>query len=139
MLRFVRQKQNIGEYRRFRRRWRGYPVYSYPVNNRAGSHKGYGTFSVGFPAPIDFVLRRLAKLAYPACPLLFAQTNVTADGRVLLCCNDYEHTTVMGDLDSSGLHDIFNSPRYRSIRDNARKGRYEGMCRRCSIYQEWIA
>ena len=139
MLRFVRQKANAAEYRRFKRKWRRLPIHSYLANNRAGSLQDHQHASLSFPALSVFFLRRAAQLAFPACPLLFAQTNVTAEGKVLLCCNDYENEAVMGTLNSSSLYEIFNSPRYRAIRANALEGHYEGICRKCSLRDEWLA
>lgn len=138
MLRFIKQKSNMGEYRQFRKKWHGIPTFSYPANNRAGSIDRYNSNSIQFSSPIKRFLRIAAKIVYPACPLLFAQANITADGKVLLCCNDFENAAIMGDLNTSSLLEVFNSPRYRAVRENALKGTYEGICKQCSIYREWL-
>ena len=52
-------------------------------------------------------------------PLSF---NILWDGRVVLCCRDYDATVVLGDLNKSTIHDIWETKVYKTIRDTFKRG-----------------
>jgi len=60
-----------------------------------------------------------AKLSSPRrfpCKHLWESVVITWDGRVVPCCYDYDAKMVMGDLKSSSLAEIWNSPAYVELR-----------------------
>jgi len=64
------------------------------------------------------------------CPV----TTVFIDvhGKVVLCSNDYNSTSVLGDFNTETLVDIWNSDRYVQIRKELKKGIYsETLCKNC--------
>jgi cyclic pyranopterin phosphate synthase len=57
---------------------------------------------------------------------------ITMAGEVLMCCNDYMHIHVMGNLYEQGLHEIFYSPRFIKVRKELRKGIVKlELCKKC--------
>ncbi|MBA7506269.1 GTP 3',8-cyclase [subsurface metagenome] len=52
---------------------------------------------------------------YP-CPMLFTSCAVMSNGKVVLCCLDYDGSTVIGDLNNQSLAEIWNSKKFTKIR-----------------------
>lgn len=66
------------------------------------------------------------------CNRLFEQAYILHDGRVVLCCVDWEQTTILGDLKRESLKDVWNSERYMDIRRRFLKGELKGLlCESC--------
>lgn len=62
--------------------------------------------------------------------------HVRADGRVILCCQDWRDEVVLGDLSKETLLDLWNGPSYLDIRDSIASGRpgaAPDLCRRCAV------
>jgi len=58
--------------------------------------------------------------------------NVLYDGRVVLCCRDYNATVVLGDLNNSTVHAVWDSPKYKAIRQSFAQGKKtEEICKLC--------
>lgn len=101
-------------------------IYPLKIHNRAGNVKlkdwkfNYRVRDIGPSAPFD-------------CPRLHNHTHVLYSGEVVLCCNDYQHETVMGDLNKQSLAEILaNSPHIKMA-----KGEIESpadfLCKRCQF------
>jgi len=57
---------------------------------------------------------------------------IRADGNVRFCCNDYYCEVKLGNVNQSKLIDIWNSPFYRKIRNEIKKGIFNlEICKRC--------
>jgi len=58
---------------------------------------------------------------------------VTMAGNVVLCCNDYYETEVLGNLKSSTLRDIWMSPRFEAFRSALSRGdrTVSPLCAKC--------
>ncbi len=48
------------------------------------------------------------------------------DGRVSLCCADFDGRTILGDLNTSTIKDIWNAEPYRKARRDAPRERRPG-------------
>lgn len=69
------------------------------------------------------------------CLRLWYTLTVLWDGRVALCCVDYDGKYIMGDLKDTNIKEIWNSGSYRSARRQSLQNRYEGdiLCRNCTL------
>lgn len=69
------------------------------------------------------------------CTRLMRQAFVLHDGRVTLCCTDYHLTTILGDMKSQSLHEIWNGPVARALRRDFIAGELakNPLCRDCTI------
>jgi 8-amino-3,8-dideoxy-alpha-D-manno-octulosonate transaminase len=57
---------------------------------------------------------------------------VRADGSIPLCCNDYYNEVNFGNVNQKKLIDIWNSPFYRKIRNELKRGVFNfEICKRC--------
>lgn len=143
IVRYVKQQANDAEYRALRNHWvgRGVAVVGYEANDRLGDVKDFDSVRSHSAGWLRTLARRwLGRRAFRYCPFLVSQANILPDGRVLMCCHDYRHLDIMGDLNTVSLAEIFNSERYRNIRSHAACGEYAGVCARCSLFrtQTWL-
>jgi hypothetical protein len=92
-----------------------------PVENRA-DHSTIREAAVGFNALLPFTW----------CRRLREQLYVLYDGRVLMCCADWEQRTVLGDLKTTPLRDIWYGERYAELRRRFVAGDLKGtLCEGC--------
>lgn len=62
--------------------------------------------------------------------------HVRADGRVILCCQDWRDEVVLGDLSRDTVLDVWNGEAYRAVRDSIASGvpgAAPELCRRCAV------
>ena len=136
-VRFLKQRANAGEEREFERYWksRGAIVRLEPMLNRAGS---LGDFE-RLRRPWDGVLRHGIKVLlgrlYPKCLYPFVALTVLSDGRVILCCNDWSHRLIVGDLSRQSVAEVWHGERMNRCRHLLWTHRYRDsrVCRGCSI------
>jgi MoaA/NifB/PqqE/SkfB family radical SAM enzyme len=55
------------------------------------------------------------------------------DGRVSLCCADFDGRVVLGDLNESTIEDVWNAERYRAARRAHLEGSGPEICRSCDL------
>jgi hypothetical protein len=55
------------------------------------------------------------------------------DGRVSLCCADFDGRVVLGDLNTSSIQDIWNSEPYRKVRREHLESGGPDICRSCDL------
>lgn len=66
------------------------------------------------------------------CNRLFEQAYILYNGDVVLCCVDWERTTILGNLKEQSLEEIWNSPRFMEIRKRYLAGDLKGLlCQKC--------
>jgi MoaA/NifB/PqqE/SkfB family radical SAM enzyme len=67
------------------------------------------------------------------CNRMFEQVYVLCDGRMVLCCADWEQAAVMGDCRTQPIAAIWNGSRYEALRRRFLSGTVKGMiCDGCS-------
>jgi radical SAM protein with 4Fe4S-binding SPASM domain len=67
------------------------------------------------------------------CPRPFTMLCITTRGKVLLCCLDWRHEWIMGDVTEESLEDIWKGERFATIRRKLMRGdRSEVLCSRCN-------
>lgn len=137
---FVLQQDNEGEEDDFVRHWRsrGAAVEVSMVCNRVGSLAAFSDLAVDpRRRRRDAVMDPLRRF-FPACISPFSRLFVLLDGRVLLCCHDWKHEAVVGDLSSQGLAEVWNGEPLKEYRAALWRRRFEygHICSRCSIMHQ---
>lgn len=63
------------------------------------------------------------------------QMIVNAEGKVVLCCNDYFGKEIMGDVAKENIFDIWRKSRFKQIRAELRKGNRKNidLCSQCDL------
>jgi radical SAM protein with 4Fe4S-binding SPASM domain len=115
ILSFVRQDNSADE-QAFIEEWRGIAdkIHITDLHNWAGT------------------LHRQSNVQYP-CYRLWLTFTVLWDGRVSLCCADYDGRHVLGDLRTSTIAQIWNSPAYRAVRRQHLETGGPEICRSCDL------
>jgi len=73
-----------------------------------------------------------ADIQYP-CYRMWLTFTVLWDGRVSLCCADYDGRNVLGDLRTSTIKDVWNGPAYRAARRQHLESGGPAICRSCDL------
>ncbi len=105
-VRFVPTPENIHEIAHFKKKWK---VADRVVIEFTSSWTG----SVN----TDTTAIRNPKLAQrEACPLLWATLNISWDGKIPLCCLDYENEVVLGDAREESIGEVWGNEKLSEIR-----------------------
>jgi radical SAM protein with 4Fe4S-binding SPASM domain len=115
ILSFVRQGDGDEE-RAFIERWRSVAdkIHITEIHNWAGT------------------LNRESDVRYP-CYRQWLTFTVLWDGRVSLCCADFDGKVTLGDLRTSSIRDIWESERYRAVRREHLESGGPDICRACDL------
>lgn len=92
--------------------------------------------ALGIPKRIDIELHNWAvgeDTSHYACHRLWSSVTVLWDGRVALCCLDYEGDYVLGDMNEISLKELVNSETYVQIRKNHLEGKFLAKCASCDM------
>lgn len=76
----------------------------------------------------------IGKIVY-TCNFPWRTMVILHDGRVVMCSLDYNGVQVVGDVNKSTIHEIWNDRRYQCARENFRNLRYDEypVCIKCNI------
>jgi radical SAM protein with 4Fe4S-binding SPASM domain len=77
-------------------------------------------------------LHQQSDVNYP-CYRPWLTFTVLWDGRVSLCCADFDGHTILGDMNSSSIKDIWNNQRYRQVRREHLESGGPDVCRACDL------
>lgn len=91
---------------------------------------------VGIPLRTKIELHNWAvgeDTSHYACHRLWSSVTVLWDGRVALCCLDYEGDYELGNMNESSLSDLVNNELYVSIRKNHLEGMFLSKCFSCDM------
>ena len=77
-------------------------------------------------------LHQQSDVNYP-CYRPWLTFTVLWDGRVSLCCADFDGHTILGDLNTSSIKDIWNNDLYRSVRREHLESGGPDICRACDL------
>ena len=146
-LSFVVTEENVHEVPEATRHWRkqGIRTRVIPeIANRAGTLDRYEKLRLkpgyrGTPFPLRLWRRLMASATQViGCHLPFSQMNVLFNGDVIICCHDWNRATVVGNVKTSSLREIWNSDRMNEIRRLILKKRYQQLesCRECSVVKK---
>jgi radical SAM protein with 4Fe4S-binding SPASM domain len=75
--------------------------------------------------------------AVTACMLPFRDLNIWADGKVVLCCEDWNEEFVVGDLNTQTIREIWHGPELTEVRrkHRARQGHAVSLCAKCDSWK----
>jgi radical SAM protein with 4Fe4S-binding SPASM domain len=92
---------------------------------------GYGVFNERNPDK----KHEYEKVDGFSCEQLFQRMFLKCNGNVTVCCVDDQDEYVVGNWKEQRLIDIWNSPKYKAIRDAHKNGNYYDipMCRKCFL------
>jgi radical SAM protein with 4Fe4S-binding SPASM domain len=77
-------------------------------------------------------LNATSDVNYP-CYRMWQTFTVLWDGRVSLCCADFDGRHILGDLRTSTIADIWNGPAYREVRRQHLESGGPEICRSCDL------
>jgi MoaA/NifB/PqqE/SkfB family radical SAM enzyme len=115
ILSFVRQNNSLDE-QAFIEHWRGIAdkIHITDLHNWAGT------------------LNTESDVNYP-CYRPWLTFTVLWDGRVSLCCADFDGRSVLGDLTTSTIQEIWNAEPYRNVRRQHLESGGPDICRSCDL------
>lgn len=118
--------QNAHEINSFLQKWRGVADYV-----------GFGGFSTRLDS-VGAAERSDADSTITSCCLPFRELNIWADGRAVLCCEDWNEEYAVGDLTTQTLQDIWHGEALRSARSLHMRGlgRNISICAKCNIWRK---
>jgi sulfatase maturation enzyme AslB (radical SAM superfamily) len=121
-LSFVLDSTALDEGRHFQSYWQeeGYQTRLVPLNSRVNLLQD--------ETALHFIDEDYGHCHYPVDTL-----NILADGAVILCCNDWEHKQLFGNLNESSVSEVWNAHKMKSFRLAALEGRLRKfpMCKGC--------
>ena len=139
---FLVQSKNYHELNDFKKYWidRGVTVLIKDLKNRAGILKSYekikyrGTKGLFWKKIKDIFLIKTIK----TCPFLLLSFNILVNGDVILCCNDYNCSIIIGNVKESSIKEIWNGFKYQNIRKIQYNKQFDKipMCRDCSTFTD---
>lgn len=115
ILSFVRQNNSVDE-QQFIDHWRKIAdkIHITDLHNWAGT------------------LNATSDVNYP-CYRMWQTFTVLWDGRVSLCCADFDGRHILGDLRTSTIADVWNGPAYREVRRQHLESGGPEICRSCDL------
>jgi MoaA/NifB/PqqE/SkfB family radical SAM enzyme len=141
VVRFLRQRANEREEKQFKHFWksRGAQIFIFPLENRTGILDNFELLRGSPPWLRRRFARTVRDLLFPSCLLPFYSLNVLWDGRVILCCNDWGHQDIVGDLSSQSIQDVWNSDAINSYRTLLYQNHADQslLCRDCSMVRKF--
>jgi len=75
---------------------------------------------------------------YP-CALIWHKMVVDWNGDVVLCCDDWNHSTVLGNLKTQSIEEVWNGKRIRKIKEYHLSGQFDKipLCKNCNKKSVW--
>ncbi len=127
-VKFIKQPENASELNLFKQRWENLAdeIFVTFLHNWAGAiNKKEPKWIGGFQR-------------FP-CSWIFRQMYVCWDGRVSLCCLDYEVKILLGDAKAQSIREIWHSPKLREIKQVHLDGNFNAisLCSQCSFRDLW--
>jgi radical SAM protein with 4Fe4S-binding SPASM domain len=142
-LSYVATRDNLDEVRTAMAAWRrqGVATRVIEVANRTGlvdnydgirlASRFYGE-SLG-PRVWGPLISRVGRLT--GCVNPFRQLNILFNGECIICCHDWNRATVIGDVRTQTLEEVWNSPRINEVRRLVLRKKYDRIaaCKDCSL------
>ena len=131
----IAMPQTIPEVPAFLEKWRG--VADFVGIGGFSSRLGSVWTAVDEPELVQVGRRAERPSPLPSCMLPFRDLNVWADGRAVLCCEDWNEAHVVGDANTQTLHEIWHGPALTHARTLHLQGRGAELeiCRMCNNWQ----
>lgn len=71
------------------------------------------------------------------CNLPFRKLSISAEGNVILCCNDYTYKTNFGNVMCKSLNNIWFSNELNEFRSDLLNEKRNGICNQCDEFQKY--
>lgn len=114
-------------------------IFSF-VHNQGGQQ--IDEFDLMFPTAINENLDKvfLPKEKRHPCGLLWNRFITTFDGKLTICCIDFEAKLIYGDLNKRKLKECWNNKQIQSFRKIHKQGKFEflPMCNKCDVPKQDI-
>lgn len=143
VLNFVVTRQNEPEMEAALRFWKKLGVKTQVLGliNRSGTLENYESTKSRSEAAGQSILSRASSRVLDGaqwvtgCPMPFHQMCVLYNGDVILCCNDWNRATVVGNLETGSIHETWNSAAVNTVRRLVLAKKYDQIdsCRQCSV------
>jgi radical SAM protein with 4Fe4S-binding SPASM domain len=137
---FVIQKENFNEIKEFKKYWKqkGARPLITVITNRSGDLKNFEQMRIP-NSNIPFsekVVGAFFRKIIRCCPNVLTSFNILSNGDVILCCSDYTHKVILGNIYDSSIKEIWASKKYQDIREILYRGDFKNItvCRNCSNY-----
>ncbi len=128
----VEMEENKGEIKQFYKEWKG---------------KVQGINIINMRNWADTIEKESTKESFHSkknmprkpCLPLWTEMYVDWEGKVVLCCDDWNSTTILGNLNKQTIEDIWNGKILTKIREAHKKGEYHKipMCKNCNKKSVW--
>ena len=145
-LSFIFTEKNVHEVYQAVQYWnkRGVRTRVMGLVNRAGTLDNYERLRLktgyhGKPFLTQLWRRLMFRLrGVIGCHLPFCHMNILFNGDVIICCHDWNRATVVGNVKTSSLKEIWNSKKMNEIRRLMLRKRYEQIdsCKECSLVRK---
>ncbi len=105
-------------------------------NNPKVNYKGRNTSDVlsNYAGIVNTGKRSLSTMF---CNYPFRKLAISAEGNVILCCNDYKYRTSFGNVMTHRLEEIWNSEGINNYRHNLLNEIRDGICMNCDEHQKY--
>jgi radical SAM protein with 4Fe4S-binding SPASM domain len=112
------------------------------LENRAGILNNYEALKPSDGKSVDTFFKhnwhqiKKKGKAVIGCHHPFYKLNILFNGDVILCCHDWERTTVLGNMNSTSIQEVWNSREFNDIRKRILVNRMDkpSCCQKCSLY-----
>ena len=145
VLRFVKQKSNAHEYKKFKRYWsrNGFAVLGFDLNSRLKAIKDFKNMRHRTSFLQKFKLQILEKISpfiMPTCPIPEMSMYIRSNGDVIHCFNDWGNDNVVGNLKNNNIVEIYNSKEMLDFRRRVKENscNEKDICTNCDLYNNGI-
>ena len=145
VLRFVKQKSNSHEYKKFKRYWsrNGFAVLGFDLNSRLKAIKDFKNMKHRTSFLQKFKLQILEKISpfiMPTCPIPEMSMYIRSNGDVIHCFNDWGNDNIVGNLKNNNILEIYNSKEMVDFRRRVKENscNENDICTNCDLYNDGI-
>jgi len=145
VLRFVKQKSNSHEYKKFKRYWsrNGFAVLGFDLNSRLKAIKDFKNMKYRTSFLQKFKLQILEKISpfiMPTCPIPEMSIYIRSNGDVIHCFNDWGNDNIVGNLKNNNILEIYNSKEMVDFRRRVKENscNENDICTNCDLYNDGI-
>lgn len=129
-LQIIRTNENLEEIEQFVKHWEP-KVDRVSVTNICTTNT---------PEVLEYSLREDQKIGRKPCDQIWQRLSVLYDGRVTVCCNDYDGFLVIGQLGQDKLVDLWHGEKLTTLRNRHRALDFQGLvCNNCTESQAFAA
>jgi len=91
----------------------------------------FGRF-ISWGGEIDWQSDSKRKIRLPKpCAHIFKFLNVASNGDVVMCCIDYNHSVVLGNVYDDNTMDIWDGEKFNKLRNAQKQGEFSNLCLNC--------